>query len=279
MHGFPETLTADDLTLRPMEAADLPEIAQHLNDMRIARWFAAIPHPFTAAAEEELLAFGRDPGEHLRVVERAGLTIGGLCLGSSLWYWLVPDGWGQGVMRRCVQLAVAARFRQQGPPVHATCHVENAASRSLLTKLGFSPSPAGRRMFFQSTTRSEPWWDYVLAPEQWFLLNPPTIVAGATVLRPALQKDAAVLAHMLPRDGCQVWPAAEALPRFIETHRFRGPARGLFVIVDGNRRSVGMALIQEQKHSLRFLTDHEDRRHRGDVEAALALERQTWGGS
>lgn len=270
MERHADVLDDGDLRLRPITASDIPAISEQLSDLRVARWLAAVPHPFTSAAAEEVLAFGLHPGENLRMIEQAGAPLGGLCIGSSLWYWLTPDRWGEGHMRRALRMAITAHFARSAPPLIATCHVENAASRGLLGSFGFAPRPANRRMFFQSTRKAEPCKDYFLAPEQWHLLNPPEFTSGQTVLRPAQQKDTPALARMLPCARPDPWPDPEALPAFVEKHRFRGPVRGLFVIVDDNRRTVGMALIGKDGFSICFASPEDDARHRADAEIALS---------
>ena len=126
-------------------------------------------------------------------------------------------------------------------------------------------------MFFHSTQKSERCRDYVMAPEQWHLLHPPSIVAGSAKLRPARQKDIPTLARILPAAGPNTtpWPKTEALPAFIETHRFRGRSQGLFVVMDENRRTVGMALIQGSNGQVCFLSEEDGARHRAGVEAAI----------
>ncbi len=270
MDRFPEILEEGDLRLRPLAIADMPEISRQLNDARVARWLAAVQQPFGSEAADELLAHGLNPGENLRLIERGGSVAGGLCIGRSLWYWVTPDCWGRGLMRRTLELAIAARFAHPAPPLAATCHEENVASRALLVGLGFAPCSAKRRMFFQSTQKAEPCRDYMMAPEQWHLLHPPVFKVGTATLRPAQQKDAPALALMLPRVGGNLWPEAVTLPDYIEIHRFRGPARGLFVIVDDNRRSIGMALVENNRGEVCFLSEDDSTRHRTQMEAVLA---------
>lgn len=183
MESLPDILTNGDLHLRPITDADLPSVTEHFNDTRVARWLAAIAQPFGPEDAHALLAHGAHTGENLRIIEHGGDMAGGLCIGASLWYWLAPAFWRKGLMRRALTLAIAARFAQTGPPITATCHVDNVASGALLTGLGFAPSPAKRRMFFHGSQSSEPCRDYVLAPEQWHLLHPPTFTAGTLSLR------------------------------------------------------------------------------------------------
>jgi RimJ/RimL family protein N-acetyltransferase len=266
MQEFPEDLTDGHLTLRPALRADLSAVARQLNDPRVARWLAAVSYPFDP---EELLTHGDHPGEALRLIEIGGDMAGGLCVGSTLWYWLTPERCREGIMNRALRLALTTRFASPAPPLHATCHEENHASRALLSGLGFAPLPGRRRMFFHGTGRSEPCRDYLLAPEQWHLLNPPEIMTETAWLRPALQKDASALMSLLPVSPENIWPGPEALASFLERHRYRGGATGLFAVVDELRRTVGMALIGHGAPQLRFLTPADEQRHRPSVEAGL----------
>lgn len=267
MHEIARRLQDGDLRLRPLAEADLAGLTDQLRNPQVSRWLAVVTPAFDA---RELMAHDAHPGESVRVIEQHGAVIGGLCIGSTLWYWLRPESWGQGLMRRALTLAIAARFRHPAPPLTATCHDDNAASRSLLAGLGFAPSPIRRRLFFQGSQRSEPCRDYLLAPEQWHLLHPPEIATATATLRPALQKDAPAMAR-LP-SGTDLWPKAACLADFIESYRFRGETKGLFVITDDNRRMIGVALVNEDRIHQRFLTVSDDTRHRAGVTESLT----TW---
>lgn len=262
-------------TLRTLEKGDMPAVIRQLNDPRIAPWLAAIPQPFDQPAVDALLAHAQHPGEDLRILEQDGAVAGCLCIGASVWYWLNPAYWGRGLMRQALQTAIAAHFSTPASPLTATCHEDNAASRGLLARLGFSQVATAHNMFFHSRASKQPCRDFLMTPEQWHLLHPPLLTLGSVTLRPAKQKDAPVLARMLPHAGSSLWPTVETLQTFIETHRFRGPPKGLFVIIDSNRRSIGMALLTDTTPTLRFLADEENARHRDQVNAALAQ----WVGS
>lgn len=199
-----------------------------------------------------------------------GTQAGCLCLGAGLWYWLDPVFHGRGLMGMALGAALARWFARPAPPLIATCRTDNAASRALLARLGFGQSPRPRRMFFQGSGGSEPCFDYLMASEQWLLLNPPEHRFGALTLRPARQKDAPVLARML-RGRDPVWPAPEALPAFIERHRVRVASAGLFVVEDATTRGIGMALLtDEAPPALRFLAQDEADHHAAALERALA---------
>lgn len=270
MDVFPDTLTQNDLRLRPLTNADLPEIAAQLNDDRVAYWLAAIAPPFDTQDAQELLHHSQHPGEHLRVIEHDGDVVGGLCIGASLWYWLKPTHWGRGLMSRALKLAIAAHYARPAPPLVATCHKDNVASQALLARLGFAASPLERRMFFWARQCAEPCCDYVMAPELWHLLYPPEILAATATLRPALQGDAVTLGQMLPAHTGGPWSSPDTLLEFIETHRFRGGPDGLFVILDEHRRSIGVALITANNPNLIFLSDQDRARHHSAVLAALS---------
>lgn len=256
------------MSLRPLSDSDLPEIMRQLSDEDTASWLAAVPIPFGPADAAALLEHGRHPGEHLRVIEADGTVAGCICLGAGLWYWLDPAAQGRGLMTSALRLALSEWFARPAPPLTATCRTDNAPSRSLLIRLGFSQSPATRRMFFQGAGRSHPCHDFLMAPEQWHLLNPPRIAIGPVTLRPARQKDASTLARTVPAPG---WPTPDALPDFIEIHRFRGGASGLFVIEDTTTRAIGMALLSGAKApALCFLSDEDALRHAETLAAALA---------
>tara|TARA_R110001583_G_scaffold195257_2_gene371129 strand:+ start:200855 stop:201751 length:897 start_codon:yes stop_codon:yes gene_type:complete len=270
MTRFSTDQAPQDFVLRQVQKKDLPTLIQQLNDPRIAPWLAALPQPFGPSDVDALLAHGQHPDEHLFIVEHGGAVAGCLCIGASLWYWLDPAFWGRGLMHQALERAVTAHFAALAPPLSATCHTDNAASQTLLTRLGFSPAPTLRKMFFQSTQSAEFCRDFVMTPEQWHLLHPPLIALNDVCLRPAEQKDAVTLVRMLPHAGSPIWPAPETIRAFIETHRFRGPPRGLFVILDAHRRSLGMALLTENTPALRFLSEEDATRHQDQISAALA---------
>lgn len=269
MDHFPEVLQQDKLVLRPARSRDIGALVQQLNNDLVARWLAAVTRPFNEEAARTLMAHGQSGGEALRLIEWQGQPIGGLCLGSTLWYWMSPAFWRQGLTRQALTLALGAWFSGVVPPLTATSHVDNTASRCMLAGLGFAPLPVGRRMFFHSTGRSEPCQDYVLAPEQWHLLHPPALTVASTTLSPATQKDVTVLSQILSSAQQPPWPAPAQLWRFVEDHRFRGGHMGLFTLKDQNRRVIGGVLITEDATELQFLTPEDKARHRSDAVAAL----------
>ncbi|MCZ4257805.1 GNAT family N-acetyltransferase [Sulfitobacter sp. G21635-S1] len=271
MNVFPEVIADDDIHMRPMVAGDTPTILRHLGDLDIARWMAATKQPFGSAEAEEIQAIGQDPDRRLRVIELGGVMVGCLCLVPDLWFWMDPAFRGRGFMSRSLRAAITAHFATLAPPLLATCREDNQASRAVLSSLGFSRKLQGRRMFFQSEGRALACLDHVMTPEQWMALNPPVQVCGPATLRPATQRDAPGLMHLLPlRDEDVDWPTPEALSRFIEEHRCRYPGRGLFVIEDDHRRLVGVMLRNgTDVGAVRFLTPDDAVRYMPGLVAAI----------
>ncbi|ETA52074.1 GNAT family N-acetyltransferase [Ponticoccus alexandrii] len=271
MNVFPETIATDEIRMRPLVTGDTPTILRQLGDPDTARWMAAVKHPFGLAEAEEIQAIGQDPERRLRVIERGGVMIGCFCLIPDLWFWMDPAFRGQGLMSRALHAAITAHFATLAPPLLAICREDNQASRAVLTSLGFSRKRQGRRMFFQSEGRALPCLGHVMTPEQWMALNPPVQLCGPATLRPATQRDAPGLVHLLPRRGEDVgWPAPEALSGFIEEHRCRQPGRGLFVVMDDHRRLVGMVLRSGTvTGAVRFLSPKDAERYMPHLVTAL----------
>lgn len=274
MNQFPERIEAGGLLLRPLRTTDLDTVERHLGDPEIARWMAAVRQPFGRRDAEMLLALSREPSHAIRVVERGGAMVGCLGLSPDVWFWLDHAARGQGVMQLALRAAIGAHFARPAPPLLAACRQDNAASRALLAGLGFARMPVPRRMFFAAEGRACACLDHLMTAEQWLMLHPPVLRCGTFSLRPALQKDAPTLMHLLPRAGepeAGLWPEPEALGAFIETHRCRRPGRGLFVVQDAHRRVIGMALVDAEVSSCftRFLTTEDAAGHASTVTEVL----------
>lgn len=248
MTELPLSLEVHGTRLRPMRAEDVPALSEQLAAPGTAEWLAAVSLPFTAAEAAELLAFAQEPLHGVRVLERASGDLAGcIALRPSLWFWLAPAQRRQGLMRGCLGACIAACFARPAPPLLATSRADNAASLALLHRLGFSPLPAPRRMFFRSTGRAQDCTDLLLTPEQWHALHPPRIVLAAHSARPVTQKDLPAAAQILgqSRAGWVANPADPArLRAFIEQHRCRAPGTGLFLVEAEGRGPCGLLLME-----------------------------------
>lgn len=269
MREFPSEFAIGDIRLRPLCDTDLPQVAAQLSNREITQWLAAVPAEFGPAEAEALKSHSLSAGEELRVIEVGGALAGCLCIGAGLWYWLDQPFQGRGIMKAALGAALKAWFSGPVPPLLAMCRSSNTASRGLLTRLGFSQSPNTGRMFFQSIGRADVCHQYIMTPEQWHMLHPPIWKLASLTLKPAQQKDAQILARMLPV-GENTWPTTEALPNFIETHRVRCPRVGLFKIEDQHTRCIGLLLCTpDAPPEVLFLSDIEAQRHTGEITGQL----------
>ena len=264
---------------RPFGAGDRDALVAQLSDPRVARWLAAIRQPFDATEAEAFLAFASDSDQQIFALEADNALIGGLSVGDVLWYWLSPAYWGQGLMTRTLATALAERFRVPAPPLIATCREDNTASLRVLTRIGFSPRPAPRRMFFHAAGSSFACRDYVLTPEQWHFLNPPrlSLPDTALVLRPARQSDLATVQDVsagAPQDG--PWPgtAPAEVRRFLEAYRFRGQGPALWIVEDDARCAQGLVLGDADAAHLHMRAACPQRAEGLQSAVRKALERQ-----
>ncbi len=140
------------LRLRPFRDADLDDLVTMADDWDVARWLAAMPHPYTQA-------IGRDWIAHVQSDHAAGRPLsfaialkdddrliggGGLdgrnaaaAAEPALGYWLGRDFWGQGYAREAVSALVRYGFDVLGlPSISASTDPANAASQKVLAATG-----------------------------------------------------------------------------------------------------------------------------------------------
>jgi RimJ/RimL family protein N-acetyltransferase len=132
------------LVLRALCQRDLPVIVQLAGDRRVAENTARIPHPYTAADAEGLLASINQKGsETVFALELDGALIGmsGLdpCTdGAELGYWLGVPFWGCGYATEAVRAVIDYAFSELGHELlHSGARVSSPASRRVLEKCGF----------------------------------------------------------------------------------------------------------------------------------------------
>ncbi|CAH2602546.1 GNAT family N-acetyltransferase [Rhodovastum atsumiense] len=139
------------LRLRPGGEGDVDGLCAGLNDWAVAQWVVRPPYPYEprdALAYIALTATVCGAGFHpFRVIAArdTDALLGGISLepdgaGAVLGYWLRPSAWGCGYMPEAAGALLAdARRRLAGlAEIHATTDPENAASQSVLRRLGFA---------------------------------------------------------------------------------------------------------------------------------------------
>jgi RimJ/RimL family protein N-acetyltransferase len=144
------------LRLRSLRDGDLAALVPLIGDWEVARWLAAVPHPYGEADGQAWIglvrrdhATGR-PRRFAVALKDADRLIGGVGLdGSSgdgsdepaLGYWLGRPYWGNGYGREAVAAVIDYAFRTLGlATIRAYTDPGNAASQKLLLHCGLKPA-------------------------------------------------------------------------------------------------------------------------------------------
>ena len=134
-------ITTPHLCLRPLTAADAPEITRLAGDWDIARMTALIPHPYTLADAQSFIAAVDDANTF--AIERDGALVG--CCGArpvsgtyEIGYWVGKPYWGRGMATQAARALIAhLRTREPGCVITISHMTENEASARVIQKLGF----------------------------------------------------------------------------------------------------------------------------------------------
>ncbi len=152
--AFDASLLAEDclttdvaVRLRALKAADAAPMAAGLSDLDVAKNLIAVPHPYSPD-DAQIFLRGPAAAPHMLC---AGLTVDGAFAGCvaidasgpspELGYWLAKPHWGRGIMSAATRAMVDLVFSATSIDKLASGHfVDNAASASVLRRLGFRPS-------------------------------------------------------------------------------------------------------------------------------------------
>lgn len=140
------------LRLRPFRDADLDDLVMMAGDWEVARWLAAMPHPYTQTIGRNWIVRVRadhaagPPRSFAIALKHNDRLVGGGGLDGSnaadaaepaLGYWLGCDFWGQGYAREAVSAFVRYGFDVLGlPSISAYTDPANAASQKVLLAAG-----------------------------------------------------------------------------------------------------------------------------------------------
>jgi RimJ/RimL family protein N-acetyltransferase len=145
------------LWLRWPRVADAKGVARYSSRWEVARMTSRIPHPYPPGEAERFIFFareanalGRDLILIIAPIRGKRDPIGMISLESrrqgrlTLGYALAPEVWGKGFATEAALAAIEAGFAlTDAVEMLATAHVENAASRRVLDKCGFTHSGRG----------------------------------------------------------------------------------------------------------------------------------------
>lgn len=143
---------AQQIILRPWQAADAAAVAQAANDPTIAANMRnAFPFPYTQTDAERFLAgciANEGQGQLTRAIVADGRAVGSVGIfvqqdiyakSAELGYWLAQDYRGQGIMPQAVRLLCRQAFAEFDLlRIYAEPFAHNAASRRVLEKAGFT---------------------------------------------------------------------------------------------------------------------------------------------
>ncbi len=135
------------LLLRPLDEADLAEVARLAGDWEVASMTARIPYPYTLDDARHWLD-GLEPGEVVRAITDGGdgrlLGITGYLpsedgTSAEIGYWIGKPYWGKGYATEAAAALVEFCFKHADYARLTCCHfADNPASARVIEKLGFS---------------------------------------------------------------------------------------------------------------------------------------------
>ena len=169
------TIDTERLILTPPAVTLAGSLVRLLDNLNVSAMLARVPHPYGSAEAVAYLlrVTSADPGETVFALHRkSDDKFLGLCSfthgdAPEFGYWLGEPFWGRGYMSEAAKAVVAYAFRVAAVrELSAGCHIENAASRRILERLGFEPAGA-TLMHSLALGRDVPSHRFMLCHEGW----------------------------------------------------------------------------------------------------------------
>ena len=158
------------IAVRPWRRADASALVECLDgDEEIARWLDRIPQPYTVA---DALTFFAGLGETAFAVvdQKSGRLLGGIGLRwnedvAEIGYWARADARGRGVTTRALVLVAGLALEQGAARVQLRADIENAPSRRVAEKAGFTAEGVLRSAHWNARLgRRQSWAMYSVLP-------------------------------------------------------------------------------------------------------------------
>ena len=148
--AFP-VIETERFLLRAVTLDDVADIFRIMSDLRVTRYFGALPMTALGQAQQRVeaiqTAFQEYAGVRWAIANRANgqlIGTGGFWrlikphYRAEIGYELAPEWWGQGVMTEALGAMLGFGFTHMGlHSVEAQIHPDNHGSRRVLEKLGF----------------------------------------------------------------------------------------------------------------------------------------------
>lgn len=241
------------LVLRPLVPEDAPVLAGALNDFAISQWLARVPFPYAVADAEWFIHEGQFAVGHVWAICDGSGLVGVISIGEDFGYWLAPRVWGRGYATKAGRAVVAEWFGDPAAGDVLSGHFAgNAASRNVLTKLGFAETHHALTHSLSRETDVES-VKMRLTRDAFAASNPLVIETDRLFLRPLRETDAADLRRIvtIPEVGRMllIFPpdwTEEAARAFTHTWRWKGDAMfRLAVTRRGEDRLIGTIGIKQ----------------------------------
>ncbi|MEL7181962.1 MAG: GNAT family N-acetyltransferase [Pseudomonadota bacterium] len=137
------TLRTQRLTLQAPRLRDARLVAKALNNINVSRWLSAVPFPYGVTDAQWFINENLRGNFHAWFIWQDAALIGTIGLDGELGYWLAQDAWGQGFATEAARAVVDYHFeKHEADHLKSTYFDGNAASRSVLVKLGFERTSA-----------------------------------------------------------------------------------------------------------------------------------------
>lgn len=141
---LPPTLVTTRLVLTAPVMAHAAAIATWCNNKNLHQWMSRLPFPYTeddARFFIEEIVPSAEEAPYALLLDTALIGVVGLSFAPDQWpelgYWLGEPYWGQGYASEAAAALVAAAREAGAIGLRARALPANAASRNVLTKLGF----------------------------------------------------------------------------------------------------------------------------------------------
>ncbi|MFN3664171.1 GNAT family N-acetyltransferase [Yoonia sp.] len=127
------------LTLRPLVVDDCTAIAEALGNWEVTRWLSQAPFPYARDDAKAFIDMVRNDADAAHwAIDLGFRLIGVISVKPDLGYWLDQAQHGQGLMREAAHAVVDWYFTDHTAPLISGHFAGNAASRAILTGLGFT---------------------------------------------------------------------------------------------------------------------------------------------
>lgn len=169
MEKYRNTMSNNEITLRPWQNTDKPDLIKYANNVAIFNNLTdQFPHPYGAAHADWFIgnANSKTPPEIL-AISLGNKAIGAIGLhpesdvfrfNCELGYWLAEPFWGRGYVTQAVQaMVVYARENFNFRRLYARPYGRNVASQRVLEKAGFVLEAKFEKIVFKNEQFEDLW--------------------------------------------------------------------------------------------------------------------------